>query len=294
VSRTRWSELSLVATCAVWGLTFTMVQDAVAELPVPAFLAYRFLAAGLLVGFVFRGALARLGADGLRAGALMGVFLGAGYFFQTYALERTTASNAGFLTGLFVPLTPLFVALVTRTRPSGIAMGSAGLATIGVGLLSGVGGDDLHPAGDALAVGCAVSFALHILATDRAVQRHDVGALLAVQLVVVGVASLLVAGVGGDLEVPKGGTVWSALIVTALLASAGGFFAQTYAQRYAPPARVALILAMEPAFAGLFGWLLADDTLAATGILGAVLILAAIVLVDLVPRLRPPRPLPEG
>jgi drug/metabolite transporter (DMT)-like permease len=294
VSRTRWSELSLVATCAVWGLTFTMVQDAVAELPVPAFLAYRFLAAGVLVAIVFRRALRGLGADGVRAGVLMGVFLGVGYFLQTYALERTTASNAGFLTGLFVPLTPLLLAALTRTRPSAIAMGSALLATVGVGLLSGVGGDDLHPAGDALAVGTAICFSFHILATDRGVKDNDIGALLAVQLLVVGCASLVVAGIGGDLEVPTGGTVWSALIVTAVFASAGGFFAQTYAQQYAPPARVALILAMEPAFAGLFGWLLADDTLAATGILGAGLILVAIVAVDLVPRLRPPRPLPEG
>ncbi len=93
---------------------------------------------------------------------------------------------------------------------------------------------------------------------------------------------------------PAGGTVWSALIVTTVFASAAGFFAQTYAQQYAPPARVALILATEPAFAGLFGWLLAGDTIGALGLLGAVLIVVAIVAVDLAPRLRPRRPLPEG
>jgi drug/metabolite transporter (DMT)-like permease len=224
----------------------------------------------------------------------MGALLAAGYFFQTYALERTTASNAGFLTGLFVPLTPLLAAVVLRVRLSPVALASAALATVGVALLSGVGGDGLHPAGDALAIGCAVCFAFHILATDRGARAHDVGALLAVQLGVVGLVSLGVAAGTGDLQAPSGGTVWSALIVTAVFASAGGYFAQTYAQRHAPPARVALILAMEPAFAGLFGWLLADDALAATGILGASLILLAIVAVDLVPRLRPPRPLPEG
>ena len=114
---------------------------------------------------------------------------------------------------------------------------------------------------------------------------HDVGALLAVQLAVCGGACLLAAAIGGDLAAPAGGDVWSALAVTAVLASAGGFFAQSYAQQHASPARTALILALEPAFAGLFGWLLAGDHLSASNWAGAVLILIAILAVDLVPRL---------
>ena len=88
--------------------------------------------------------------------------------------------------------------------------------------------------------------------------------------------------------------MWSALIVTSLVASAIGFFVQTYAQQHAPPERTALILASEPAFAGLFGYLLADERLSAISWLGAVLIVTAIVAVEVVPRIRPPRPLPEG
>ena len=110
----------------------------------------------------------------------------------------------------------------------------------------------------------------------------------------VGLVCLVVAGATGQLEVPRGATVWSALLVTSLVASALGFFVQTYAQRNAPPARTALILASEPAFAGLFGYLLADERLGLVSWLGAALILAAIVAVEVVPRLRPPRPLPEG
>ncbi len=87
--------------------------------------------------------------------------------------------------------------------------------------------------------------------------------------------------------------MWSALLVTSLIASALGFFVQTFAQQHAPPARTALILASEPAFAGLFGYLLADERLTAIAWLGAALIMAAIVVVEVMPRLRPPRPLPE-
>jgi drug/metabolite transporter (DMT)-like permease len=289
----RTAELALVATAAVWGLTFVMVQDAIALLPTMAFLAYRFIPAALIVAAIFWGPLRRLPPAGWRAGLVMGVFLAGGYIFQTLGLEETSASNTGFITGLFVVLTPVLGAVFLRHRISAAAWAAAGVAMVGLWLLSGAG-DELDLRGDGLVFLCAISLAAHILATASAVKRFDVGALLAVQLGVVGLVSLVIAAVAGQLERPEGATVWSALLVTSLVASALGFFVQSFAQQHAPPARTALILASEPAFAGLFGWLLNDERLTATGWLGAALIMAAIVAVEVAPRLRPPRPLPEG
>jgi drug/metabolite transporter (DMT)-like permease len=192
-----------------------------------------------------------------------------------------------------VVLTPVLGAVFLRHRISATAWVAAGVALLGLWLLSGAGGGfDIR--GDGLVLLCAFSLAAHILATADAVRRFDVGALLAVQLGVVGVVSLAIAATAGQLERPEGATVWSALLVTSLVASALGFFVQSFAQQHAPPARTALILASEPAFAGLFGWLLNDERLTATGWLGAGMIMAAIVAVEIAPRLRPPRPLPEG
>ena len=289
----RVSEAALIGICAVWGLTFVMVQDAIELLPTMAFLAYRFIPAALIVAVVFWGPLRRLPAGGWRAGLLMGAFLCAGYIFQTLGLEETTASNTGFITGLFVVLTPVMGAIFLREGIGAAAWAAAGVSLVGLYLLSGLGGD-LHLRGDGLVLVAAFALSAHILATARAVRSYDVGALLAIQLAVCGVVPLAIAAAGGQLEAPEGGTVWSALIVTSLVASALGFFVQTFAQQHAPPARTALILAAEPAFAGLFGWLLADDRLSATEWVGAGLIMAAIVAVELTPRFRPPRPLPEG
>jgi drug/metabolite transporter (DMT)-like permease len=291
VSRARGAELSLVGIAAVWGVTFPMVQDAIDELPTMAFLGYRFSAAALVVAVVFWRPLRELSPDGWRAGVLMGSFLTAGYVLQTVALEKTSASNAGFITGLFVVITPVLGALVLRQRIGAVAWSAAAVSAAGLYLLSGSEGFN---SGDALALGCAVAFSAHILATGRAAADHHPGALLVVQLGVCGAICLAVAAIAGDLETPRGGEVWSALIVTALVASALGFFVQTYAQRHASPARTALILASEPAFAGLFSYLLNDERLSAAALTGAVLIMAAIVAVEVVPRLRPPRPLPEG
>jgi drug/metabolite transporter (DMT)-like permease len=289
-----FAEVALVGVAAVWGLTFPMVKDAVAVLPVMAFLGYRFVAAAVLVAVVCRRALGKLAAEGVRAGLLMGVFLTAGYIFQTTGLERTSSSNAGFITGLFVVLTPILGAVVMRHRAGAPAWIAAGVSAVGLALLSGIGGDRSNLAGDALVFGCACSFAAHILATDQAVKDHDVGALLAVQLGFCGVFCIVVAALAGDLEVPDSGQVWGALALTAIVASALGFFIQTHAQRHAPPARTALILASEPAFAGLFAYLLKGETLGPVQWLGAGLILASIVAVELVPYLRPYRPVPES
>jgi drug/metabolite transporter (DMT)-like permease len=190
-----------------------------------------------------------------------------------------------------VVLTPLFGVVLMRQRAGLPAWSAAVVSAIGLYLLTGAGGRLL--AGDALVFLCACSFALHILVTGRAVQSHHVGALLVVQLAVCGFFSLAVAVLTGDLVVPRSGTVWSALLVTSVFASALAFYVQTYAQRHAPPARTALILASEPAFAGLFAYVLKGQTLTGLGWLGAALILAAIVTVELARYLWPMRPLPE-
>ena len=287
------AEGALICIAAVWGLTFVMVQDAIELLPTMAFLGYRFALAALLVALVFRKRLRSLSPAGWRVGAVMGSLLTAGYILQTLGLEEPTASNAGFITGLFVVLTPVLGALLLRDRVPRIAWVAAGVSAAGLYLLSGTGGD-LNLRGDGLVLLCAVAFAGHILATARGVRDHDVGALLVVQLTLCAALCMAIAAPLGDLQAPEGATVWSALLVTAVVASALGFFVQTYAQQHAPPARTALILASEPAFAGLFGWLLADERLSALSLAGAALIIAAIVAVEAIPRMRPRRPLPEG
>jgi drug/metabolite transporter (DMT)-like permease len=286
------AELALIGIAAVWGLTFVMVQDAIAILPTLAFLAYRFSGATMLVTPVVWRRLARLSRQGWSAGLLMGAFLTAGYIFQTVGLEHTSASDAGFITGLFVVLTPVLGALFLHQRISSLAWTAAAASALGLYLLSGSGGD-FTLRGDGLVFLAAVSFAAHILATARAAKRFDVGALLVLQLGVAAVTCLALALATGKLEAPHGTKVWSALVVTAAFASALGFFVQTYAQQHAPPARTALILASEPAFAGLFGYLLAGDRLSAVAWLGAGLIMASIVAVELLPRWRTTEALPE-
>jgi drug/metabolite transporter (DMT)-like permease len=213
---------------------------------------------------------------------------------QTFGLQHTSASNTGFITGLFVVITPVLAWVFLKQRIGAIGWTAAIVSAFGLYLLSGTGTHGFDARGDGLVLLCAVAVAAHILVTSRYARDHDVGALLTVQLGVCGLACLLAGAITDGLDTPRGGDVWLALVVTAVFASALGFFVQTYAQRNAPPARTALILASEPAFGGLFGYLLAGDRLSALSWAGAGLIMAAIVAVELLPRLRRPVVLPEG
>jgi drug/metabolite transporter (DMT)-like permease len=277
---TRLADLALLSIAAIWGCSFVVVKDAVAAMPVLPFLAYRFVLATALVAWIFRRRLAVLPRAGWRAGVGMGAALTAGFVLQTFGIAATSAANAGFITGLAVVLTPLLGAWFFGTKAAWETWVGAGVATLGLFLLSGAGGS--FNQGDLLVLLSAFAFALHVLLTDRGVRDFAPGALLALQLGTLALVALGAAAAQGELVVPRGPALWAALVGTALLASAGAFFLQTWAQRHSTPARTSLFLASEPVFAGFAAYLLAGERLTARGLVGAALIVAAMVSVELV------------
>jgi drug/metabolite transporter (DMT)-like permease len=272
-----WADSSLLVVTAIWGGTFVMVKDAVTEVGPLTFLALRFaLATLVLLPVMVRHTRAiswRLAANG----TTVGLFLFAGYAFQTAGLQFTSASKAGFITGLSVVLVPVISAVAFGNKPGLGALAGVALSTIGLGLLSL--GDDVTPrVGDLLVLACAGSFALHILAVGSFAPRHDVLPLTAGQIA----AAAVLNGAGALLfETPRVSqlaAVLPAALFTGLLATVAAFYLQTYAQRFTTPTHTALIFTMEPVFAGLFGYLLAGERLSERGLLGCGLILAGMLI----------------
>jgi drug/metabolite transporter (DMT)-like permease len=270
--------LALVAVTAVWGITFVQVKDAVALYPLFAFLAVRFAIASATLAVPALPRLRTLGRTGLGAGLVLGVLLAAAYALQTAGLERTTVSSTGFITGLYVVLTPLFALVLFRQRiPSVVWLGVA-FAVAGLALLSGV--DVGSPTGDLLVLAAAAATALQIVMVERYATRFDAVSLTFVEMLVAFVGFLAVALALGDLALPRGWTVWGALIVTGIFASALAYLIQIWAQRQISATRIALIFALEAVWAGFFGYLLAGDRLGLLGWSGCALILAGIVLAE--------------
>ncbi len=170
----------LVAVTAVWGVTFVQVKDAVALYPLFAFLALRFAIASATLALPAAARIRGLGAGGVVAGAGLGGLLGAGYALQTAGLERTTVSSTGFITGLYVVLTPLLALAVLRARVPGAAWSGVALATVGLGLLTGVHGGEV--AGDLLVFAGAVVYALQIVLMERFAPFYDALAFTLVEM----------------------------------------------------------------------------------------------------------------
>ena len=270
--------LALVVVTAVWGVTFVQVKDAVAIYPLFAFLAVRFGIATLALAPAAATRLRPLPRRGWEAGALLGLLLAAGYALQTAGLERTTVSSAGFITGLYVVFTPVIALLLFRTSIGVAVWFGVALSTVGLALLSGVDAGTLT--GDLLVLGASAVYSLQIVLMERYAPRYDALALTFVEMLTAFAGFAVVAVALGQIELPRGTTVWGALLVTGIFASALGFLVQTWAQRRTSATRTALAFAMEPVWAGIFGFWLAGDRLGPWGWAGGVVIMAGIVVAE--------------
>ena len=130
------ADLFLLMVTVVWGGTFVMMKNAVSLYPVFRFLTVRFALATLVLLMIGWRRLATLGRRGVVAGVLIGLFLFVGYGLQTMGLQYTSASKAGFITGLSVVIVPILSALVLRRQPAREALLGVTLATVGLALLT--------------------------------------------------------------------------------------------------------------------------------------------------------------
>jgi drug/metabolite transporter (DMT)-like permease len=269
---------ALVAATAVWGVTFVQVKDAVELYPLFAFLAVRFVLATAVLAAPARRRVRSLGRRGAGAAAVLGLLLAAGYVLQTAGLQRTTVSGTGFITGMYVVLTPLLALALFRSPIGPGAWAGVALSTAGLALLAGIHAGSA--VGDLLVLAASGVYSLQIVLMERNAPRYDAVAFTFVEMLAAAAGLLVVALARGDLGVPHGSTVWGALLVTGIFASALGFLVQTWAQRTTSATRTALVFAMEPVFTALFGYTLAGDRLGPVGWAGCAAIMAGIVLAE--------------
>lgn len=287
------ADLLLVLVAAVWGATFPVVKNATLPsfggVPTYWFLAARFTLAAFVIGVVAWPRVRRVPLSTWAAGGVIGLFLFAGYAFQTLGLGLTTASQAGFITGLSVVLVPVVAVVWLKRPPTANAWVGVGLATAGLALLSLNAG--LMPTlGDLLLVGCALSFAMHIASVARFAGPHDPIALTVVQIATAGALSWLFhVATAGSLAPGTEPVLWwgapamvvAAILICGTLATAGAFFLQNTLQPYTTPTHTALIFATEPVFAALFAWMLMGEVLAPRAYIGGAMILAGMIAAEL-------------
>ncbi|MGC9291379.1 MAG: DMT family transporter [Acidobacteriaceae bacterium] len=295
LSRNALAHLLMLAVVFIWGSTFVLVKQALQDVSPQIFNTLRMAIAFVCLAVVYRKQWKLLTRRALGLGLLAGTCLAAGYSFQTAGLLYTTPTNSAFLTGLVVVLVPLLLAIPALRPPMSFAPGwnawtGALVAFGGIVLLTTPAhtrwGLLLHSLnrGDMLTLGCALAFSLHVIVLAHAAGRVSFQQLALLQI---GVATLLLGISTGALDHPyliNGPRVWMALLLTGILATAAAFSIQTWAQQVLPPTHLALLLTLEPVFAWLTSFLLLQERMEARRTLGALLVLAGILLTEMVRR----------
>ncbi len=262
----------LVGVTAIWGWTFVVVKDAIGRYPVFSFVGVRFALAALVLWVIVAALRLRIRRAGI--GLAIGLVLALSYLLQTLGLRGTSVANTGLITGLFVVFTPILDRLIFGVGTGPGTWLAAATAFGGTALLTGGAPTGLHQ-GDLLVLLGSVGFAFHITLLSRYASAGPL-VLAAWQMTAAGV--FLTAGAvatgAGVIPVPR--SVWPALVITGVFASAIAFWVQTYAQQRLPASRTALILTTEPAFTVFFAFLLVGERFRLIQVVGAALILGAL------------------
>jgi drug/metabolite transporter (DMT)-like permease len=297
--------LLMLFVVAVWGSTFVLIKGALEDATPAAFNLVRMSFAFLLLAITYHRSWRGIHRGQIAAGALVGFFLATGYQFQTTGLARTTPSKSAFITGLMVVLVPLLSSVPAIRPPAARAPGwnaytAAALAFIGILLLTAPA--DAHAPsaigplaailpdfssinlGDILTLGCAVGFALHCIALSHVSPRIPFQPLALLQ---VGFSAAFMAISLPLIEHPQihfTPRLIIALVIAAALATAAAFSIQSWAQSVLPSTHIALLLTLEPVFAWITSFVVTGERLGLRPAIGALLILAGIVLTELVPQ----------
>ncbi len=285
----RRADLALAGVTCIWGATFTLVKDALQDSSTLLFLAMRFSLAAVVLALVFRRPAARPAPSGpptgraLFPGVLAGLCLYVAYWLQTAGLRFTTPSKSAFLTALCVVMVPLLAAAVYRVWPSPSEGLGVATATAGMALLTLPGfGVQVNP-GDLLTVGAAFGFAVHVMVVGHFSPTIGFERLSVVQIATVAALTLASFWWAEPVMARWSVRLAFAVLVTGLLCTALAFTVQAWAQQHTTPTRTALIFTLEPVAAWVTSYLAVGEVLPVRAGIGALLILAGILVVELKP-----------
>lgn len=272
---------ALLFCAIVWGYNFVAVKDGLNDLSPFWFIAIMHLIAAVMLLALNLHRLRRHLADCWRPGLVMGLLFFGGYALQTWGTGLTTASNAGFLTGLSVVFTPLIMLAMGRGKVNGPTWAGVVCATAGLGLITlnerlGVN------RGDLLVLTSAVLYSLQFIATSRYAPGHDVSVLTTIQVSLVALLALAVAVCTETLSHQVGPAAQRALLINAVAGTVVALQMQNFAMRVTSAVSTAVILTTQPIFAGLFAWWFLAEVIPGRAMIGCALIMGGMLMCEIV------------
>lgn len=267
---------ALLAVAAMWGISFVWMKDILDQQDVYSFLVSRFLVAAVAMIVIKPKVIKQFNKELVAKGLIIGAALGAGYIFQTLGLERTTPAITGFITGLYVVITPLLAYIFLKEKLTLSMWGYILLAVLGLAVLSIQGWS--VGSGELFVLISAALFALHIIFLGSWSKSFDAYALTVIQLTSCAIVAAIPASFNGYVS-PPDSQVWSVILFTAVFATAFAFVIQTWSQARISTTKVAVILTMEVVFAALFSFMYGMEPFTLRLALGGGMVLIAMLAI---------------
>jgi drug/metabolite transporter (DMT)-like permease len=282
------ADLMLIAIALIWGLAFVFQKTAMLHIGPFLFLAARAIVAAAVLSLLALREHQRLGGhppSGFwKISLLGGITFFIGGILQQIGLVTATVTNTGFLTGLYVVVTPLLMWVFMRKLPRRYVWAAVAMAFIGTWLLGGgtVGG---FSTGDWLVAISAIFWSAHILVIAQSGEYRRPLGFTAVQFVVVGVISLICAFAFETVSLEGLAAALPEIAYVGILSSALTFTMLAFAMRHTPPAEATILVSTETVFAAICAMVLLGEVLLPIGWLGAAMMFSATILVQMGPRL---------
>ena len=274
------AEIYLLGIVIIWGSTFAIIKGVLDQIPTFTFLAYRFLLAALILYLIFwKRIKENIDKTTLKKGSLIGIFLFMGYAFQTVGLKYTTATKAGFITGLSVVLVPIISHFFIKEKVNRNSAIGVVLAFIGLWFLNYNSSFSFN-LGDFLVLLCAMSFAMHIISVGLYAKKVDYVGLVIVQLATVFVLCLLMALIFEKpaIHLSYSSNIWWSIVITGIFATALALYMQNKFQRHSTATKTAIIFSGEPIFAAVFAYLLLGEKVGLIAWIGGLLIIFGMIV----------------
>lgn len=271
------ADLAIALVSAGWGSSYLLMKTGLDGMEPFTLIAWRFLLAFALTAPLFWRRLRAADLKTIGESAALGFVMFVMLSLLIQGLETTTASSAGFLTSAMVVFVPMIQIVLTRRAPSLATAAGIALTMGGIALLTLQHSLTFEP-GSALCLAGAFVYAVHIIMTNRFSKRSDGLTLGVLQIGFIGLFGLIFGFVFETPSLPSGTSGWLSVIGLAVICSAFGYIAQTVAQKYTTPERIGVLFSLEPVFAALFGFLFLGEVLRAQGYVGALLILAGVLV----------------
>ena len=277
-----YADMALVMVTMAWGMSNMLMDLCLEELEPMTLNAYRFLGAFVLIAAVMFKKMRNVNRETVKASAILSVLIFAVYALNTYGLQYTSVSHAGFLIAMSVLFTPIVSIFVTKKMPEKKLFFIAAACTVGIGLMT----LDSHMRmafGDILCLLCAVVCGFYLVFNEIFVKRDEIDAFQAgvLELGFAGIWFAISAFVLETPVLPQSGKIWGCLLFLMLFSTGFAFIAQSVAQQYTDASRVGVIYTLEPVFSRLAARLVLGEMLIPRAYVGEVILVVSMIAMEL-------------